>query len=101
MIYINAHEVVLDKQERLESWTSYDRVVRRAMDFIGDCPVDPTNGLPWYLQYSCFWTDPLRPAVWPDNPAGKFAWAVTTLLKYYPYPTRSHRLDARTWISMR
>jgi hypothetical protein len=85
MIFINAHEIVLDKQERLEPWASYDRVVRLAMDFIKNCPVDPANGLPWYLQYSCFWTDPLRPTVWPDNPAGKFAWAVTTLLKYYPY----------------
>jgi hypothetical protein len=85
MIFINAHEIVLDKQERLEAWTSYDRVVRLAMDFVRDCPVDPANGLPWYLQYSCFWTDPLRPAVWPDNPAAKFAWATTTLLKYYPY----------------
>jgi hypothetical protein len=85
MIFINAHEIVLDKQERLEAWMSYDRVVRLAMDFIKHCPLDPANGLPWYLQYSCFWTDPLRPATWPDNPAGKFAWAVTTLLKYYPY----------------
>jgi hypothetical protein len=85
MIFINAHEIVLDKQERLEAWTSYDAVVRLAMGFIQNCPVDPANGLPWYLQYSCFWTDPLRPAVWPDNPAGKYAWAVTTLLKYYPY----------------
>jgi hypothetical protein len=85
MIYINSHEIVLDKQERLEAWTSYGRVVRLAMDFIKNCPVDLANGLPWYLQYSCFWTDPLRPTIWPDNPAGKFAWAVTTLLKYYPY----------------
>ena len=85
MIFINKHEIVLDKQERLEAWTSYDAVVRLAMDFIRDCPIDPANGLPWYLQYSCFWTDPLRPTIWPDNPAGKYAWAVTTLLKYYPY----------------
>jgi hypothetical protein len=85
MIFINEHEIVLDKQERLEAWTSYGRVVQLAMDFIKNCPLDPANGLPWYLQYSCFWTDPLRPAIWPDNPAGKFAWAVTTLLKYYPY----------------
>jgi hypothetical protein len=85
VIYINAHEIVLDAQERLEPWTSYDRVVWLAMNFIKHCPVEPRNGLPWYLQYSCFWTDPLRPAIWPDNPAGKFAWAVTTLLKYYPY----------------
>ena len=85
MIYINAHEVVCDNQERLEAWTSYDNVVRLAMNFIKNCPVDAANGLPWYLQYSCFWTDPLRPTIWPDNPAGKFAWATTTLLKYYPY----------------
>lgn len=85
MIFINEHEIRLDSQECLEPWTSYDRVIRLAMDFIKHCPVDPNNGLPWYLQYSCFWTDPLRPTIWPDNPAGKFAWAVTTLLKYYPY----------------
>lgn len=85
MIFINAHEIVLDKQERLEPWTSYSRVVRLAMDFIKNCPVDTASGLPWYLQYSCFWTNPLHPTIWPDNPAGKFAWAVTTLLKYYPY----------------
>ena len=85
MYYINAHEIVLDKQERLEPWASPDKVVHLAMDFIKHCPVDEKNHLPWYLQYSCFWTDPLRPTVWPDNPAGKYAWAVTTLLKYYPY----------------
>lgn len=85
MIFINGHELVLDRQERLEAWTSYDRLVRLSMNFVKNCPAEPANGLPWYLQYSCFWTDPLRPTVWPDNPAGKFAWAVTTLLKYYPY----------------
>ncbi len=85
MIHINAHEMILDQNERLEGWASYDRVIRLAMDFIAQCPVDPGNGLPWYLQYSCFWTDPIRPTIWPDNPAGKFAWAVTTLIKYYPY----------------
>ncbi|HAL17587.1 MAG TPA: hypothetical protein DCP32_12835 [Anaerolineaceae bacterium] len=85
MIFINGHEIVLDHEERLEPWTDYGRVVWLAMNFIKNCPVEAHNGLPWYLQYSCFWTDPLRPVVWPDNPAGKFAWAVTTLLKYYPY----------------
>jgi hypothetical protein len=85
VIFVNSHEIVLDAQKRLEAWTSYDRVVWLAMDFIRRCPVEPRNGIPWYLQYSCFWTDPLRPTVWPDNPSGKFAWAVTTLLKYYPY----------------
>ena len=85
MYFINGHEIVLDHQERLEPWTSPDHVIRLAMDFIKNCPLDATNHLPWYLQYSCFWIDPLRPTNWPDNPAGKVAWAVTTLLKYYPY----------------
>ena len=85
MIYINNHEIALDENERLEPWTSYDRVVWLAMNFVKHCPRDPRNDLPWYLQYACFWTDPLRPTIWPDNPAGKFAWAVTTLLKHYPY----------------
>lgn len=85
MYFINGHEIVLDRKERLEAWASPDRVVHLAMNFIKNCPLDQKNHLPWYLQYSCFWTDPLRPAIWPDNPAGKYAWAVTTLLKYYPY----------------
>ncbi len=85
MYHINSHEIILDKDERLEPWTSHDRVVWLAMDFIKHCPVDKKTGRPWYLLYSCFWTDPLGPTIWPDNPAGKFAWAVTTLLKYYPY----------------
>lgn len=76
MIFINNHEIVLDEQERLELWASYDRVISLAMNFIKHCPRDPRNNLPWYLQYSYFWIDPLRPTVLPDNPAGKFAWAV-------------------------
>jgi len=82
LYFINGHEIVLNREERLEPWASPDHVVRLAMDFIKNCPLDEKNGLPWYLQYSCFWTVPLRPTIWPDNPAGKFAWAVTTLLKY-------------------
>ena len=85
MIFINGHEIVLNEYERLEAWTGYGRIVKLAMDFIKSCPRSSHNHLPWYLQYSCFWTDPLRPTDWPDNPAGKFAWAVTTVLKYYPY----------------
>jgi hypothetical protein len=85
MYFINSHEIVLDKNELLEPWTPLDRVIWLAMNFIKHCPVDSRSGLPWYLAYSCFWTDPLRPAIWPDNPAGKFAWAVTTLKNYYPY----------------
>ena len=85
MYFINEHEIVQDKKENLEPWTSYDRVVWLAMNFIKHCPVDEKTNLPWYLAYSCFWTDPVRPTIWPDNPAGKFAWAVTTLLKYYSY----------------
>jgi hypothetical protein len=85
MYFINGHEINLDHQGKLVAWASPDKVVRLAMDFIKNCPLDKKNYLPWYLQYSCFWTDPLRPTIWPDNPAGKFAWAVTTLLKYYPY----------------
>lgn len=93
MIFINAHEIVLDAEGRLEPWASYDHVVQVAMNFIKHCPEENSNGLPWYLQYSCFWTDPVRPTVWPDNPAGKFAWAVTTLLKYYPYSGDARHID--------
>ncbi|MCJ7718282.1 MAG: hypothetical protein MUO54_17415, partial [Anaerolineales bacterium] len=85
MIFINENQVRLDDQERLLPWASYGQIVWLAMDFIRRCPVDPRTGLPWYLAYSCFWTDPLRPALWPDNPAGKFAMAVDTLVRYYAY----------------
>jgi hypothetical protein len=93
MIHINAHEIVLDNQEKLEGWCSYDHVIRLAMGFIAHCPVDPVNRLPWYMQYSCFWIDPLRPAIWPDNPAGKYAWAVMALIRYYPYSGDHHLID--------
>jgi len=85
MIYINEHTVRLDDEEGLLPWAEYDRIVWLAMDFIRRCPVEPRSGLPWYLVYSCFWTDPLRPTDWPDNPAGKFAMAVETLVRYYAY----------------
>ncbi len=93
MYFINGHEIVLNRQEKLEAWANPDHIVTLAMDFIKNCPLDENNRLPWYLQYSCFWTDPLRPTIWPDNPAGKFAWAVTTLLKYYPYSGDGHFID--------
>lgn len=93
MIFINDHEIVLDPEGRLEPWTSYHHVIQFAMDFIKHCPEDSSNALPWYLQYSCFWTDPLRPTLWPDNPAGKFAWATTTLLRYYPYSGDSGHIN--------
>jgi hypothetical protein len=85
VIEINGREIVLDDHEGLLAWTNADHVVWLAMDFIRRCPVEPRSGLPWYLAYSCFWTDPLRPANWPDNPAGKFAMAVETLSRYHAY----------------
>jgi hypothetical protein len=85
MIFINEHAVRLDDEEGLLSWVEFDRVVWLAMDFIRHCPVEPRSGLPWYLVYSCFWTDPLRPANWPDTPAGTFAMATETLVRYYAY----------------
>jgi hypothetical protein len=85
VISINKHIVRLDDEEGLLPWAEYDHVVWLAMDFIRRCPVEPRSGLPWYLVYSCFWTDPLRPTVWPDNPAGKFAMAAETLVRYYGY----------------
>jgi hypothetical protein len=67
MIYINKHKIVFDCNECLEAWTSYDYVIRLAMDFIKHFPVDLLNGLPWYLQYSCFWIDLLRSTIRPGN----------------------------------
>jgi len=85
VIEINGREIHLDETEGLLAWADADHLVCLAMDFIRRCPVDSRSGLPWYMTYSCFWTDPLRPTVWPDNPAGKFAMAVGTLIRYYAY----------------
>jgi hypothetical protein len=93
MISINEHEIILDEKEGLLPWRDYDHVVWLAMDFIRRCPIEPRSGLPWYLAYSCFWTDPLRPVDWPDNPAGKAAMAVETLLRYYAYSGQRWLVD--------
>ncbi|MBN1265827.1 MAG: hypothetical protein JXA25_10060 [Anaerolineales bacterium] len=93
MISINGRDIVLDENEGLLPWTDYDHVIWLAMNFIRTCPVEPRSDLPWYLVYSCFWTDPLRPAIWPDNPAGKFAMAVETLQRYYPYSGETWFID--------
>jgi hypothetical protein len=85
VIEINGRELRLDSTEGLIPWTDIDHLVWLAMDFVRHCPTDSRTGLPWYLAYSCFWTDPPRPADWPDNPAGKFAMAVETLVRYQAY----------------
>ncbi len=85
MIEINGRELKLDPSEGLLAWADADHVVWLAMNFVRHCPVDEQTGLPWYMAYSCFWTDPLRPTDWPDNPAGKFAMAVETLVRYQAY----------------
>lgn len=94
MIEINGRELKLDATEGLVGWADADQVVWLAMNFLRHCPVDGHTGLPWYLAYSCFWTDPLRPADWPDNPAGKFGMAVETLLRYQAYSGETWFLDA-------
>lgn len=94
MIEINDREIRLDETEGLLAWTELDHVVWLAMDFIRRCPVSERTGLPWYLTYSCFWTDPLRPAQWPDNPAGKFAMAVETLIRYHAYSGETWMIEA-------
>ena len=82
MIEINGREIRLDDNESLLAWADADHIVRLAMDFIRRCPIDERTGLPWYVGYSCFWTDPLRPTDWPDNPAGKCGMAAETLVRY-------------------
>jgi hypothetical protein len=48
MIFINAHEVVLDKTERLHARTAYDQVLGLAMNFIKNCPIDPAK-VPYFI----------------------------------------------------
>ena len=93
MIFINEHKALLDEVENLLPWADYDHIIWLAMNFIRHCPIEPRSNLPWYLVYSCFWTDPLRPTIWPDNPAGKFSMAAETLVRYYAYSGETWFID--------
>jgi hypothetical protein len=88
------HAPVLDEEGLLLPWTSYDEVVRTAMEFIATCPTDEVTGLPWYMQYSNFRHENMSPSPWPHNPAGLDGMMVETLLRYWPYT------GDRRWIEL-
>ncbi|MEI6674764.1 MAG: hypothetical protein WCO57_06265 [Verrucomicrobiota bacterium] len=80
------HEVVLDKDGRLQPWTSYDNVLKWSMNFIKRCPTVPTKfgDDPWYLVTSKLSAQGefLRNQ---NCQASHAYWAMETLARYYPY----------------
>jgi hypothetical protein len=88
------HELALDDEGKLLPWTSYDRVIRLAMDFIENCPCDPVTGLHWYEQYCDFRYQTMEPEFWPHNPAGLYGMMVETLVRYHAYT------GERKWIEI-
>lgn len=80
------HEVVLDKDGRLQPWTSYDNVLTWSMNFIKACPTAPTKfgDDPWYLVTAEFTVQGGFKSY--QNCQGSHAyWAVETLVRYYAY----------------
>ena len=87
----NRHQVVLDAQGKLLSWSqpqeqAYDRVMRLAWDFLLHTVPVESNGLKTYLTYCCFDEKRLRATRdWPHDPASTFAAFVDSALAYYAY----------------
>jgi len=80
------HEVVLDAQNRLQPWTSYDNVIRWSMNFINFCPTINTKfgEDPFYLVTAEFNEDGAFFKK-QNNQGSNVYWAVETLKKYYAY----------------
>ena len=80
---IRDHDVVLDKQGRLQPWTSYDNIIRWSMNFIQQCPTIQTKfgDDPWYLVTAKFSKNGtfLKKQ---NNPGSNVYWGVETLKKY-------------------
>jgi hypothetical protein len=83
---LSDHEVVLDAQGRLQSWTTYDHVIRGSVEYINNCPTEKTvhGDDPWYLI-----TSKLKPNgeffANQNNQAGNLYFAAETLARYYAY----------------
>lgn len=83
---LGEHAVVLDKDGKLLPWTSYKNIINWSMNFIKNCPTEPTKfgDDPWYLITSVFEKDgTLRRN--QNNMGSNVYWAVETLKKYYAY----------------
>jgi hypothetical protein len=84
------HEVVLDREGRLQSWVrpdgkAYGTIVRLAWEqLIGGFPVED-NGLPTWLAYCCFDDETMRGTPWPHNPAAVYGGLAHGAAAYYAY----------------
>lgn len=83
---LGEHRVVLDENGKLLPWTSYTNVINWSMNFIKNCPTEPTKfgDDPWYLITSVFNEDCTFRRN-QNNMASDVYWAVETLKKYYAY----------------
>jgi hypothetical protein len=88
------HQVVTDGTGRILPWKPFGPLLATVMGFIGTCPRDPLTALPWYMQYSAFRFESMRPKAWPHNPAGLFGMMVETILRYWPYT------GEKKWVEM-
>ncbi len=80
------HIVILNKHEKLDSWTSYDNIINWSINFITNCPTVSTifGEDPWYLVTAKFNEDGTFMAK-QNNQGSNVYWAVETHRKYYAY----------------
>jgi hypothetical protein len=80
------HEVVLDKNGRLQPWTSYRSIITKSMEFIFNCPTRHTElgNDPWYLITSKLNKDGSFQEN-QNNQGSNAYWAVETADRYYAY----------------
>jgi hypothetical protein len=95
---LNRHQVVLDAQGKLLSWSqpqeqAYDRVMRLACDFLLNTVPVEANGLKTLYTHCCIDQHKLRGDDWLHNPAGLYAMLVDSATEYYPYSGDHRVLD--------
>jgi hypothetical protein len=80
------HAVVLNEQNRLLPWTSYDSIITWSMNFIKDCPTRETKfgQDPWYLITAKFSIDGKFQSK-QNNQGSNVYYAMENFLKYYAY----------------
>ncbi len=80
------HEVVLDKEQRLLPWCSFDRILHGSIAYLIDCPTHRTRfgQDPWYLVTSKLNDDGTFRAN-QNNQGSNAYFAVETLARYYAY----------------
>ena len=87
---LNGHSVQLDSGGKLISWIqpqdkAYDRVLRKAWDFLLNTVPAESNGLKTYYTYCCMDMSSMHGTAWPHNPAEVNATLADSAAAYYAY----------------